>query len=658
MTVSLDTSLAEVLSISNNNNVSAPFSPAAGTTLYAVITTNRPSAGGSLVASVSGGALTWASIASISASTGGTSAEVYRAFCATAPGSMTVTVVPNAAANAAGWEVRCNVVQVTGDEGATYTGKTNTSFSASGLPSVVLTGVSSGSNVLVACADWANLAVATLPAGQISIYDVVDSEYTSHKWKLTSNTSSSGNVTMNATAPTGQQFQMAAIEIKSAGGTQFTQSVSGTVGFTGADNTLTKKTHSLATLSFTGVRTAITRKIQSATLSFTTARNEVLRKTMTAAVSFTTAMPLLTRSNRTASLSFTGSQTKRIVKSALTAAVSFTGSMTTAAVHHYTQALNATLSFTGAQINGIKKLSTATVSFVGSNIKRVQNRQSSSVNFTGNQSRRISKIQTGNISFTGTINSRLTKVLSATISFTGNMTSAAVHHYTQALNATIGFTTSFTTAVVHFFTQSLSATLSFTGNQTKKTLKLLSATISFTGSLSRRVGHALSAMLAFSGAAARSVHSGLSASVGFVGALNRRITKSLPNATLSFTVSFVGSAAHFFTQALSATLSFTGNLTSRRIIVRLLTATVSFATLSSKKTKHVLSSTISFIGSMNNRIPVVFSAVLSFTANLGIIPHIISGLSNLRIRVFGRETNENISGIEDEGPISGEEPGT
>src|SRR5882757_6970808 len=640
MTVSLDTSLAEVLSISNNNNVSAPFSPAAGTTLYAVITTNRPSAGGSLVASVSGGALTWASIASISASTGGTSAEVYRAFCATAPGSMTVTVVPNAAANAAGWEVRCNVVQVTGDEGATYTGKTNTSFSASGLPSVVLTGVSSGSNVLVACADWANLAVATLPAGQISIYDVVDSEYTSHKWKLTSNTSSSGNVTMNATAPTGQQFQMAAIEIKSAGGTQFTQSVSGTVGFTGADNTLTKKTHSLATLSFTGVRTAITRKIQSATLSFTTARNEVLRKTMTAAVSFTTAMPLLTRSNRTASLSFTGSQTKRIVKSALTATVSFTGSMTTAAVHHYTQALNATLSFTGAQINGIKKLSTATVSFVGSNIKRVQNRQSSSVNFTGNQSRRISKIQTGNISFTGTINSRLTKVLLATISFTGNMTSAAVHHYTQALNATTGFTTSFTTAVVHFFTQ------------------LLSATISFTGSLSRRVGHALSAMLAFSGAAARSVHSGLSASVGFVGALNRRITKSLPNATLSFTVSFVGSAAHFFTQALSATLSFTGNLTSRRIIVRLLTATVSFATLSSKKTKHVLSSTISFIGSMNNRIPVVFSAVLSFTANLGIIPHIISGLSNLRIRVFGRETNENISGIEDEGPISGEEPGT
>jgi hypothetical protein len=231
----------------------------------------------------------------------------------------------------------------------------------------------------------------------------------------------------------------------------------------------------------------------------------------------------------------------------------------------------------------------------------------------------------------------------------------------------LSFSGSLATAAVHFITQTLTATLSFTGSQTRSVVRTLTAVLSFTGSLARRAGHVIIASLSFTGVDTELIRNKQNANLTFTGTQTRWIVKGAMAATLSFTGSLASATFHFFTKALTATLSFTGNMTAFRLIVRILTATVGFTTTYVKKAKPVLSSTLSFTGNTLNRIAHKFTAVLSLTGLMTMIPHVISALSNLRIRIFGRETDETIAGMEGvtiasgkrpSGIADGEEPGT
>jgi hypothetical protein len=241
---------------------------------------------------------------------------------------------------------------------------------------------------------------------------------------------------------------------------------------------------------------------------------------LTGTVGFTGADATLTSKGLTAAtVGFTGSLTKRLARS-LAATVSFTGAHATAAVHNFTQALTATLSFTGAQSRRVGKGIAAALSFTGAQSRATAASKSATVSFTGAQTRRVSSGLSATVSFTGAQVRRVGHGMAATVSFTGSFATAAVHFFTQTFTATVGFTGSLATAAVHVFTKALTATVGFTGSVTRRTARSVSATVGLTaGALTRRIGSGQSATVGFTGSIRRAIGHRLSAAVGFVGNL-------------------------------------------------------------------------------------------------------------------------------------------
>jgi len=220
----LDCSLAPTTTTSSTTATFTfiPRGGGAGTRLLVAVGANKPSAGDATITSVADGALTWTKRPwkSLNAgSTGGagstgTSAEIWEAYT-TGTSAITVTVTPNAGATTVSWIVRAHLVQVTHDEGATYTGAISAAANASGLPSGSLT-IANNSQVLAMVADWGATGLGTVGSGQYMVDDFNDaSNYTAHFWRLLV-AGAAGSQTMNLTAPAAENYNMALMEIKAA----------------------------------------------------------------------------------------------------------------------------------------------------------------------------------------------------------------------------------------------------------------------------------------------------------------------------------------------------------------------------------------------------------------------------------------------------------
>jgi hypothetical protein len=412
-----------------------------------------------------------------------------------------------------------------------------------------------------------------------------------------------------------------------------TLTLTATIGFTGATSKLVS-THQLATLSFTGASSkralhsllaslafvgAESERISSlqlAQLSFTGADSERISSGQLAHLSFTGTKNALTSTHQSAQLNFTGSATLRTIR-LLTATLTFVGALTSAAVHHFTQALSATLGFTGSLVRGVHtSLPAASLAFVGLLSRAVGATRVSTLGYVGTLARRTSTtLPVAHASFTGSASLRTARLLSATLSFTGSLTASAVHFFTQALSATVGFT----------------------GSLARRAARTLTtAVVGFTGALPRRVGSTQNATVGFVTTQPRRVVSTQSAVVGFTGTTTRRLAKILAVAAgLTFTGALT--QLRVLTKALAATISFTGSLTQARGYSRALAATVGFTATFARQTRKVNAAALSFTGTQVRRVRTSLSAALAFTTSFTIAPSLLSALSNLRVRIFGRE---------------------
>lgn len=176
------------------------------------------------------------------------------------------------------------------------------------------------------------------------------------------------------------------------------------------------------------------------TLSFVGAETNRTSKVMTGALSFVGAQSRAIAHGLTATLNFVGATAKRTSR-ALTGGLSFVGAFT--ASHLFVVALTATLSFVGAQAKQTNKSLTATLSFIGACAKFTQRALTATLNFTGSVAKRTQRALTATLNFVGSLAKLTRRALTATLDFVGVLATALGHAggtlYTITFTATVSF---------------------------------------------------------------------------------------------------------------------------------------------------------------------------------------------------------------------------
>lgn len=201
---------------------SGAFSPPAGSLLVAFVARNGPAGNNDDGTVTSTGGLTWSLAGRKSTNAGSTGGagtegcvEIWLAYAATAPGSITVTDTRADGASGTDRQHILKPVVITGAE-SVWGGDIDAAFSASGLPSVTSLTARSYSWVFAVSSDWAQAGLGTAGTSQTIIdEDNVAGQYSVHIWRQNSATPVLGtSVTSNLTAPAAQQYNALAIEIR------------------------------------------------------------------------------------------------------------------------------------------------------------------------------------------------------------------------------------------------------------------------------------------------------------------------------------------------------------------------------------------------------------------------------------------------------------
>ena len=189
----------------------APFSTAAtGETLLAFVGSDGPAGAGQQQVTVSGAGLSWSLVQRENGQSG--DSEIW---AASAPGQLdnaTVTSTPAAA----GYSQFLTVLSV---QNAGGVGATAATSAASGAPSVSLTTKAAGSLSFAVGSDFDNPIGRSIGSGQVLLSQFLDSSAGDAYWVQGSSTVSSAvgqQVTLNDTAPTTDQWNLAAVEVTPA----------------------------------------------------------------------------------------------------------------------------------------------------------------------------------------------------------------------------------------------------------------------------------------------------------------------------------------------------------------------------------------------------------------------------------------------------------
>jgi hypothetical protein len=202
------------VTVNGRNTVTTPaFTTAlAGDVLLAFVSADGPATAGSQTATVSGAGLTWKLVARENASFG--DAEIWTATAPTQLSNMTVT----STLGRTGYDQSLSVISEQMSNGV---GATAIAAAKSGSPSLTLTTTGPGSLVFAVGHDWDNAIGRTLAPNQTMLYQNVDTAVGDTAWSQYTTAVIPGAlvpVTMSDTAPTGDQWDLAAVELTSDDG--------------------------------------------------------------------------------------------------------------------------------------------------------------------------------------------------------------------------------------------------------------------------------------------------------------------------------------------------------------------------------------------------------------------------------------------------------
>lgn len=178
-----------------------------GERLFALVATDGPSAANGQTVTVSGAGLTWTLVKRANAQWG--DSEIWTA---TAAGVLTNVTVRSTPART-GFDQDLTVIAMEGSAGA---GVSATASAASGAAGVSLTTSAPASLVFAVGNDWDNATARTLPTGLVSLDQWVDTRTGDTMWsEYTNQATGAAGTAVNArtTAPTGDRWNMAAVEV-------------------------------------------------------------------------------------------------------------------------------------------------------------------------------------------------------------------------------------------------------------------------------------------------------------------------------------------------------------------------------------------------------------------------------------------------------------
>lgn len=263
---------------------------------------------------------------------------------------------------------------------------------------------------------------------------------------------------------------------------------------------------------------------------------------------------------------------------------------------------------------------------------------SSLINFTGAPIRQSRRIIGAILSFVGTFPRPVkSKILTAVLNFVGAFTKRTRRTVTGVVRFTISFVNHGKLFTANLFLSGVSIrnrgkifapVLSFVGVIKKFSPRTMASSLSFVTRLFHSIPtfvKSLTATLSFSGflAAIRIVLRTLTAVVSFIGV----ITKS-PRKTLTAATSFSGTFTKRGVKLFIATLSFVGTfITFRPGFQKALTATLSFSGSIVKSISKSIVATLSFVGRMVKQIPRLLTAALSFIGTFASVVPILKALS-------------------------------
>jgi hypothetical protein len=203
------------VTVNGHGTVTTPsFNTAeAGEQLLAFVSSDGPSGAGKQSATVSGAGLTWTLVKRASSQSG--DAEIWSATAPNALAGATVTSIPAAG----GFDQSLAVISM---ERSTGIGASVTGGAASGAPSVSLSTTGEGSLVYAVGHDWDKATARTLGPNQTMLHQYLDTATGDTSWSQYTSlaTGPAGSVvTLNDTAPTNDQWDVAAVEILGGGKT-------------------------------------------------------------------------------------------------------------------------------------------------------------------------------------------------------------------------------------------------------------------------------------------------------------------------------------------------------------------------------------------------------------------------------------------------------
>lgn len=193
-----------------NRRTTRPFSTSApGAVIVAFVAAGGPAAANAQMVAVSGAGLTWSRVQRAATSFG--DSEIWTATASGVLTNVTVSSTPSLV----GYRQSLTVVVFSGASGI---GAAGSAAAANGAPSVSL--VTQGPNSLVYAVgnDWDSATARVLPEGQTKVHELLERAAGDTFWvqALSSPVTGPSAVTLNATAPTTDQWNMAAVEIRPA----------------------------------------------------------------------------------------------------------------------------------------------------------------------------------------------------------------------------------------------------------------------------------------------------------------------------------------------------------------------------------------------------------------------------------------------------------
>jgi hypothetical protein len=217
--LTLDVNVSRDNGNSSTTITSPTFSTAsANELLLAFIATDFLGGTNTTVTSASGGGLTWSLVVRANGQSG--TSEIWRAFAAAPLSGVTVTATLSQSVSSSLTVMSFAGVNTSGTNGSGAIGATGSRSAGSGAPSASLVTVGAGSFVVGVGNDF-DRASARLPAAGQSLVHQFLAPVGDTYWvqMLNSPVAASGtSVTLSDTAPTGDRFNLAIVEIQSASG--------------------------------------------------------------------------------------------------------------------------------------------------------------------------------------------------------------------------------------------------------------------------------------------------------------------------------------------------------------------------------------------------------------------------------------------------------